>query len=190
VWFFQVKENKEGDLVLMEIAPRIAGTMGMYRNLGVNFALLSLFDKQSIPTEILRNSCPITLDRCFQNKFKIDVPFSDVYVDFDDTLIINDKVNQNVVSFLYQCLNNELNIYLITKHLGDIREALHSYKISESIFKEIYHLSPDENKSDFIKKEGAIFLDDSFLERKKVSQTLGIPCFSVDMVESLINYKE
>ena len=41
MWFFQLKRAADGDLALMEIAPRLAGGMGMYRNLGVNLALMS-----------------------------------------------------------------------------------------------------------------------------------------------------
>ncbi|MDD3437692.1 MAG: ATP-grasp domain-containing protein, partial [Candidatus Gastranaerophilales bacterium] len=36
VWFFQLKENKNGELCLLEIAPRVAGTMGLSRAYGVN----------------------------------------------------------------------------------------------------------------------------------------------------------
>ena len=35
----------------------------------------------------------------------------------------------------------------------------------------------------------AIFIDDSFAERRKVHQTLGIAVFDVDMVESLIDWR-
>jgi hypothetical protein len=44
VWFFQVKENINGDLSLLEIAPRVAGTMALSRLKGVNLPLMSLFD--------------------------------------------------------------------------------------------------------------------------------------------------
>ena len=37
-WFFQVKERASGDLVLMEVGPRIGGTMGLSRCSGVNLA--------------------------------------------------------------------------------------------------------------------------------------------------------
>ena len=35
------------------------------------------------------------------------------------------------------------------------------------------------------KDSDAIFIDDSFKERKDVSSKLGIPCFSVDMIRGL-----
>lgn len=50
VWFFQVKEAKDGELGLMEIAPRVGGTMGLTRNMGVNLPLLTILD--AMDTEI------------------------------------------------------------------------------------------------------------------------------------------
>ena len=42
-WFFQLKEDDAGRLVLLEVAPRVAGTMAVHRVTGVNFPLLSLY---------------------------------------------------------------------------------------------------------------------------------------------------
>lgn len=42
-WFFQLRRNAEGRYMLMEISPRIPGTMGVSRNEGINFPLLTLY---------------------------------------------------------------------------------------------------------------------------------------------------
>ena len=42
-WFFQLKKNQDGEYRLMEVSARIPGTMGVSRNLGINFPLLTLF---------------------------------------------------------------------------------------------------------------------------------------------------
>jgi len=42
-WFFQLKRARNGELVLLEVAPRIAGSMAVHRVIGVNFPLLSIF---------------------------------------------------------------------------------------------------------------------------------------------------
>ncbi len=44
VWFFQVKEDIHGDPALLEIAPRIAGSSGLWRAYGVNLIETALFD--------------------------------------------------------------------------------------------------------------------------------------------------
>ena len=46
-WFFQVKENKVGELVLMEASTRVAGSMSTNRVKGINFAELSLHTHRS-----------------------------------------------------------------------------------------------------------------------------------------------
>ena len=55
-WFFQVKENSQRKLVLLEIAPRIAGSMGLVRNQGVNLPLLSLYDAADLDVVISSNN--------------------------------------------------------------------------------------------------------------------------------------
>lgn len=42
-WFFQLRRNIHGEYMLMEISPRIPGTMGVSRNAGINFPILTLF---------------------------------------------------------------------------------------------------------------------------------------------------
>ena len=41
----------------------------------------------------------------------------------------------------------------------------------------------------YVKEHNAIFIDDSFAERKKVREATGVPVFGVDMVESLLDWK-
>ena len=42
-WFFQLRRNVRGEYMLMEISPRIPGTMGVSRNEGINFPMLTLY---------------------------------------------------------------------------------------------------------------------------------------------------
>src|SRR5208283_1762519 len=62
-WFFQVKENSDGEFVLLEIGPRIAGSMALYRNLGVNFILLAIYDFLGHDIRIIKNDYDIKMDR-------------------------------------------------------------------------------------------------------------------------------
>jgi predicted ATP-grasp superfamily ATP-dependent carboligase len=87
-WFFQVKKSHNGTFKLMEFAPRQSSTMGLYRHTGVNFALLTLFNAMGAPVRILQNHYDVQLDRCLHNRFKADLSFSRVYIDFDETIVI------------------------------------------------------------------------------------------------------
>lgn len=39
---FQLKKNIQGEYILLEVAARMGGSSSMYRNKGINFALLSV----------------------------------------------------------------------------------------------------------------------------------------------------
>lgn len=187
-WFFQLKRNNNNELKLLEIAPRLAGTSGLTRNLGINYPLLTIFDFLNYDLEILENTYQISCDRAFYSAYKIEIKYDYVYLDYDDALMMNNKVNTLLISFLYQCINNYKKIILITKHDGNIIEDLKKSKISIDLFSQIIQLNKDEHKSDYIKERSAIYIDDSFAERKEISEVNNIPVFDMDMVESLINW--
>lgn len=185
MWFFQVKENADGDLALMEIAPRLAGTMGMYRNLGMNFSLMSLYDAEGFDLRPLVNSFGIEMDRALTGKFKLGIDYTDVYIDFDDCLVLENRVNTQAIGYLYQCLNKGIRIHLITRCEQDIEIRLRELRL-DGIFNSVVHLSKGEKKSTHITGAKAIFIDDSFMERMDVSTSLGIPVFAPDSIESLL----
>lgn len=190
VWFFQVKEDNKGNYKLLEISPRIAGTMGLYRNKGINFPLLSLFDFLDYDISINENNFNIEVDRALINRFVINLKYDRVYLDFDDIITINGKVNPFVMMFVYQCISNNIDIVLITKHEYDIYETLQKLKVDSGLFCEVIHILKDDEKYKYMNNEKtSIFIDDSYAERKKVSDMLGIPVFDIDSIESLIDWR-
>lgn len=189
-WFFQVKRDKSGKLKLLEFSVRQAGTMALYRQLGVNFATLSVFDFMDLDVKILYNKYDIELDRCLKNCYKINYDYDKIYIDFDDTLIIHDKVNTDIMKLIYQSINKNKKVILLTKHEFDLGESLNKYRISKTLFDEIILLKPGEKKSKYIDKNKSIFIDNYFVERIDVRSECDIPVFDVDSVESLIDYRQ
>ena len=187
-WFFQVKKNAAGQFRLLEIAPRIAGTMGLTRNLGINMPLLTLYNFWGIDVSLIPNREDLLLDRAFISRFQTDLSYSSVYVDFDDTLIVRGKVNAFLMMFLYQAFNQGKRLCLLTRHSTDIFADLEKACIPSSLFSEIIRLDEAGAKTDYIAPD-SIFIDDSFSERKRVRDALGIPVFDLDMVESLIDWR-
>ncbi len=185
-WFFQVKKNHNGVYTLLEIAPRIAGTMALQRVKGINLPLLSLYENQRIPITIMFNEIQIEIDRALVNHYKHNVKYKRVYVDLDDTLIINQKINTILVRFLYQCINTSIPITLITKHKGNLQKTLEKYRLS-LLFDEVIHISMSHNKWEYITEENSIFIDDSFTERQSVHQNKGILTFDSSMIEMLLD---
>ena len=188
-WFFQVKEDREGNLKLMEVAPRIAGTMGLSRNRGINMPLLTLYNMLGVDVHIIDNGADIMLDRAFISRYKNDIEYYTVYVDLDDTLIQDGKVNEFLLAYLHQAREKGKRVILLTKHEGWLERDLVDLHINPNMFSDIINIGKrKKTKADFIKGDKAIFIDDSYSERRLVKEQCGIPVFDVDMVESLYDW--
>lgn len=183
-WFFQMKKAADGELVLMEVAPRIAGSMAVHRVQGVNFPLLSIYECLRFPLDLITLPYEVELDRALRNRYRHSIFFENVYVDFDDTLLLRGKINIDLVRFVFQCFNNDIPVRLITRHAGDIGQALSICRLG-GVFDEVIHLTEGQEKKDYITAANAIFIDDSFSERKKVKDALGIPVLDCSMIELL-----
>jgi len=184
-WFIQLKEDSRGELALLEIAARLGGSSSLNRNLGVNFALLSVFNTFGLDVDVFTNDYTIELDRALDNKYKLSITYDTVYCDFDDCLIFGNVVNIQLVSFLYQCINENKRLVLVTKHEKDIHETLRQMRLN-SVFDEIIHLKPGERKYRYMGDKNSIFIDDSYVERKEAFTNLGIPVFAPDNIECLL----
>ena len=188
-WFFQLKKGKNDKWKLLEVAPRIAGTMGLTRNLGVNMPLLTLYNMLGTDVEVLNSMTELLLDRAFISRFKSNVEYDKVYVDFDDTLILPDgKVNTLLLVFLYQAKDEGKKLILLTKHDGDIFTDLKEHSIDLALFDSLILLGQNGQKADYV-TGSSIFIDDSFAERKSVADRGGVPVFDLDMVESLLDWR-
>ncbi len=183
-WFFQLKKDSNNELTLLEIATRLGGSSSLFRGRGVNFALLSIFDAFNISIQILENDYEIEIDRALDIKYKLKLEFSTVYVDFDDCLVINDKINSKLITFLYQAFDNNKKIILISKHDGELESLLKKFRV-DTLFDEVIHISKEGKKYKYIHGKDGIFIDDSFSERKEISDNIGMPVFSPDMIEVL-----
>lgn len=183
-WFFQLKRDRHGALKLLEVAPRIGGTSALSRVRGVNLPLLSLYEADRLPVHITAAGYDVEIDRALRNRYRHNLDYRTLYVDFDDTLVVHGRVNFDLVKLLYQALHRGVRIVLITRHAGDLPVALNHYRLA-GLFDEIVHLRAGEPKADFIRESRAIFIDDSFAERSEVHQRTGVPVFSPSMIEML-----
>lgn len=190
-WFFQLKRDSFGEYKLLEAATRVAGTMCLERAVGVNLPLLSVFDAMGYDVEIACQFDCAQVDRALYNTFRLPKRFSEVYVDFDDTITVHGKVNCQLMRYLYQCVNEDIPLRLVTKHEGNILEDLGKCRISPGLFAEIITLGRTEKKADYIcPKPDALFLDDSYSERRGIAQAFGITVLGTDSVEALIDYRQ
>lgn len=188
-WFFQLKRASDGELTLLEVAPRIAGAMAAHRVKGVNFPLLSIFEHERIDIRLLLNPGEVELDRALSNRYRYSVFFSTAYIDLDDTLIFRGQVDLQVIKFIYQCINQGKRVKLITRHREDLAVTLRKHRL-ENLFDDIIHITAGASKSSLITGRDAIFIDDSFAERIDVAKSCGIPTFDASMLEVLTERAE
>lgn len=189
-WFFQLKENKQGELALLEVASRVSGSMALYRGLGVNFMALDLFQRQGVRVGVpVLSATEAGLERSFDCKIDMDLSYERVYCDLDDCLIKKDKINTSLLHFLGQCINKGVELILITRHAKQPEATLRAFRL-DNFFDRIIHIQDREiPKSSHIEGKDAIFIDDSFQERLDVSDQHGIPVFAPDAIELLISDK-
>lgn len=188
-WFFQVKRTYSGDLCLLEIAVRIAGSMALNRMLGVNFSELSLAIHNGLNTKCIEQTLDIRMERSLSVQFDVRISIEEVYIDFDDCVFMNrSSLNTDAIAFIARCRNEDRKVVLISRHAGDLGKCLADLGIG-GLIDEIIHITDDQPKSSFIKSRAAIFIDDSFRERLDVSEKCGIPVFGVDALAALASAK-
>ena len=132
-WYFQVKQDSEGCYKLLEVSCRQAGTMNLYRHLGINFPALGLFELMGRDIGYIKLDKKCQVERCLHSSFKYEIEYENVYLDFDDTIIVDNKVCDVLIRFMYQCVNQKKKLFLITRHEGDMTEVLNEYKISKNL---------------------------------------------------------
>jgi len=183
-WFFQVKRANDGEFVLMEIGLRPAGSSSLNRLKDVNLPLLSLFDFQDIGVKINPNPVNGRIDRAFSTKAKIDLNFNQLFIDLDDCIIFNNRLNPKAIELIIHCHNAGKEVCLITKHKGDLSKTLADFKIS-SLFDIVIHLNNEQKKKDYL-LPNSLFVDDSFAERQDAMSVENVIAYGNESL-SLLN---
>lgn len=189
-WFMQCKKDLRGRYKLMEISTRFAGSFGITRNLDVNLPLMALADFSDMDVAFCPNPCKIVGDKAYIDRYRIDYAYDRVYIDFDDTLVFDRKrYNTEAMRFLYQCLNQEKRLVLITKHAYDLRQTAAALRFDLGLFDEIIEVPPEQMKYEYMDNTvPSIFIDNAFAERMQVKEKLGMPAFDISNIEALIDW--
>jgi predicted ATP-grasp superfamily ATP-dependent carboligase len=189
-WFFQARRDRAGVPKLLEVAPRIAGSMALSRVRGVNHALLHVYAHLGRPFAVLPQAHPVQLDRALGNRYRAMLDYRRVYLDLDDTLILDGTVNPLLAALLYQWAAAGIGVVLLTRHAGCPHGTLARHRLCADLFERIVHLRDGSPKSAAIEPGvPAIFIDDSFRERHEVHLATGFPVFDPDAVEQLLDLR-
>ena len=120
-WFFQVKEALDGQLKLLEIAPRIAGTMALSRVSGVNLPELSLYEQLGDMPDIITDPIQphINIVRTLRNLYLHEIKFDRVFVSFENGLVSDGALSHSLLAFVAQCMNRKIQTGLVCEGTGD-----------------------------------------------------------------------
>lgn len=185
-WFFQVKKDKNGSWKLLEISCRMAGTMVAQRAKGINLPLMTVQDFMERDLTLLPYSFVNSIERSIVTKPTIDLSFTKVYIDFDETIIIDNKVVPITIAFMHEMINQNKELILITRHEYNLDKTLDDNALHKKLFSQIIHIEDKSPKSNYIECKDSIFIDNHFLERLEVHEKHGIPVFDVDYLEFFI----
>jgi len=185
LWFFQMKFDKTGELKLLEIGPRVSGTMMLNRAKGINFVELAIYQALDFDIDVCTNDISLSLSRTLVPKYAHNIKYQHLYIDFDDTLFLNEKsINTDLMKLIFQVKNEEKNVVLITKNKkNNLVKALHKFGIT-NVFDEIIHIDATDKKYKYMKKD-ALLIDDSFQERKEAIDH-GMYAYSLDNILVLL----
>lgn len=195
-WYVQLKRDAKGQLKLLEICTRFAGSFAISKGKGVNLPLLALCDFAGLDTEVIQNDYTVECDKTYIDRYKLNMAYSHVYIDYDDTVTTKEgkAVNPYVIAYLYECKYKGIRLSLITRHRDTFKEELSDsfqrLSISGTLFDEIIELKWDETKRDVIKdSKDSIFIDNSFKERKEIHDAFGIPVFDISNMDCLFDWR-
>ena len=181
LWFFQAKTDKHGELRLLEIAPRVSGTMMVNRAKGINFVELALWQACGHSIALNASEDTVIVRRTLDPHYEHKIEFERLLVDFDDTLVIDGLLNVPLMAMIFKAKNDRKPVILITKHqFGVLEETLRKFGIMD-VFDEIHHLGEGDNKADYA-EQGDLLVDDSFAERSSVTEKC-VAAASLDMIE-------
>lgn len=186
-WFFQAKYSADNKLKLLEFSARQSTNGLIFDKIGVNLSALSLFDAMGLDVSVNCNEYNLSWERRTVASYHLDINYSTVYIDFDDTITTHNKINSSMIKLIYQFINQKKKLILITRHETDLYADMKAAKISKSLFDEIIWIRDETPKADYINPKSAIFIDNYFKERNEVWQRYKIPVFDVSSAEGLID---
>ena len=176
-WFFQTIRRASGEHVVIEVNPRIASCSGATRASGANLALMSMMDHLGVDVEPSICCEVASQTKIFHNSVSLAEEFSELFVDFDDCLLLRHGLNSGLLRLIFDCKNRGKRVSVISKHRGNLAERLRRLGI-DRIFDRVIHLKHGESKSKHLHR-GALLVDDSFRERQEASATC--QCLSPDV---------
>lgn len=181
-WFFQIKKDKNGKYKLLEIATRFAGAFGLTRCMDINTPYLALQDFENKDIVVDYNDTPIEADKIFFGRYSVPLKYEKVVLDGEASLLIDDRVDTFLMMFLYQCVNKNKEIILVSDDTEISRKILTAFRISEDLVTAVEKRTFDDYRD-------ALFISRNDEARFEIRNTYGIMCYAPSTVEALLDWR-
>jgi len=163
-----------------------------HRAKGINIPLLCVQDFLDRDIQIMPLIDSNKLMWSAEMELFIDIEYSVIFIDLDETVIIENEKVPIVLDLLKKAKSDSKIIILLTRHKKNIISTLEKSFIDVGIFNKVIHVLESEKKSDKIKLESEningkmIFIDNEFPERRDVSNNCNIPVFDVNGIDFIL----
>lgn len=155
---------------------------------GLNLPLMSVYVLMGRDVIAIDNGYEVVADRQLATTFRAEVDMRRLVIDYDDTLVMGERVNLAAVQLVYQCRNKGIPVRLVTRHEGDLLADMRAHAISPELFDEVVHLTPGESKVPYVSVEAdSVLVDNAFAERAEVHAAMDAPVFDVSEIPVLLD---
>ena len=182
----EIRRPRAGDYTIVGL-DRACQHWSAYRAVGVNIPLLYIQDYLQRRFDIFHFVDPGHLTVVDAAALRYCFELKHVFVDLDETLIIDNARVDYVTTFLERCTAAGIRISIISRHEHDIPATLARAGIEAGLFENIHAVAQGAKKSTCVlNPDGAIFIDNEFAERLDVRRRTGIPVLDTNQLDFVV----
>ena len=179
------RRDSRGEHRLLEVAPRVAGTMALHRALGVNLPLLSIYEVLRLPVSVEPSGVSAWIDRASSTATATTCSTRrSMWTSTTRSWSAAGLTRGSWRSSTSPSTRDAGSFSSRAFRATFTRCTLRRYRLA-GLFDAVVRVEAGEEKADHIGEPDAILIDDSYRERRIASQRLGIATFDVDAVELL-----
>ena len=185
-WTFLLREDRIGNLRLMGLRPGLGLGVGLQRARGINLVTATLCDRLGMTVGFVPNAMEnASADWRPSGHFRLNIEYDTAYLDLENTVIVDGKVDLDAVRFIFACRNKGTRVVLVERGFEPPEKMLARHGLT-GLFDQVLWIEGNEGKSSVMTSGKAIFIDDNSTERREVALSLGIPVFDPSAFAALI----
>lgn len=113
--------------------------------------------------------------------------YNTVYIYLSGTVIIDRKVDTDIIKFVFQCINDNKKLVLLSKQLNEDEADIIQENLIEPLFSRMVRVPLDSDGVDYITDADAIYIDNEPKRRDTIRNQLGIKVYDSKTVKTLFH---